>query len=263
MVRRLQIILAGWEKDRLIYGIKQKSPNKIIFVSSDPKKAPNAKWGEKTTSLAEEVGESIKNIVDYEIIYFDYHDINSCLRRTVNLLEENIKLFDEITVNISSGTTIMKMAMSMASQYYPIELFYVIPKEYTHPCEIITKGARGIVDLPTINLRKIIKPNKTQKKIILLLDDKEKTFTQLTREFALREGRKINRDEMKTTKAWLFYHLKKMKELDLIRTRVKEKIMTINLTQTGSFIRLVLEKEEEEEKQTKLKKVKTKEIGFE
>jgi hypothetical protein len=262
MTKRLQIILAGWERDRLVYGIKQKSPNKVIFISSDPKKAPNAKWGDKTTALAEEIGESIKNLIEYEIIYFDYHDINSCLEKTVNLLEENIKKFEEITVNISSGTTIMKMAMNMASQYYPIELFYVIPKEYTHPCEIITKGARGIVDLPTINLRKIIKPKKTQKELIELLDEKEKTFTQLTKEFAQKKGKKLGKEEMKTMKAWLFYHLKKMKEKDLLNTKVKEKIMTIKLTQTGRFMKLIQEKEKEEEKQTKLKKIKNNKISL-
>ena len=101
MGKSLQIILTGWEKDRFIYGIKQKTPNKVIFVSSEPSKAPNKKWGQKTTAIAEEIVESIKNIIDYEIVFFEYHDLDACLKKTIDLLEKNIKDFDEITVNIS------------------------------------------------------------------------------------------------------------------------------------------------------------------
>lgn len=253
MVKRLQIILTGWEKDRFIYGIKQKTPNKVIFISSDPKKAPNRKWGQKTTSIAEEIGESIKNIIDYEVVFFEYHDLDACLKQTIELIEKNIKQFDEITVNISSGTTIAKMAMEMTAQYYPIKLFYVIPKEYTHPCEIITKGARGLIDIPSINLRKVLKLNKKQKQLLLLIEEKEQTFTNLTKNYAKITNTKLDNEKMKTLKAWLFYHLKSMKDKGLITTKVREKTMHIKLTKTGTFIKLITEKEKPDIKQTKLK----------
>jgi hypothetical protein len=252
-MKKLQIILTGWEKDRFIYGIKQKSPNKVIFISSEPNKAPNKKWGETTTLISEKIGQSIKNVIDYEIVFFAYHDLDSCIKKTVNLIEKNLKEFDEIDVNISSGTTIIKMAFSMVAQFYPIKLFYVIPQEYTHPCEIITTGARGLIELPSIKLRKIIHPNEKQKEILILLDEKKISFTELTKKYALLKGKKINAEEMKQLKSWLFYHIKKMKEKNLIETKVKEKTMSVCLTQTGSLIKLILEKEKEEEKQTRLK----------
>ena len=145
------------------------------------------------------------------------------------------------------------MAMEMAAQYYPIKLFYVIPRDYTHPCEIITKGARGIIDIPSINLRKVLKLNKKQKQLILLLGEDEQTFTELAKRYAKISEIKIDREKMKTLKAWLFYHIKSMKEKGLISTKIKEKIMFVRLTKTGAFIKLITEKEQPALNQTRLK----------
>jgi hypothetical protein len=259
-MKRLQIILTGWEKDRFVYGIKQKSPNKVIFISSEPSKAPNKKWGQKTTEIAEEIGQSIKSVVDYEIVFFAYHDLDSCIRKTVDLVEKNLKEFDEISVNVSSGTTLIKMAFSMVAQFYPIKLFYVIPNEYTHPCEIITTGARALVELPNIKLRKIINPNKKQKEILSLLNEEKISFTELTKKYAKLKEKKVNGEEIKQLKSWLFYHIKKMREKNLIEHEVENKTMQIWLTQTGSLIKLILEKEKKEEKQTKIKYEKERQI---
>ncbi|NMA44463.1 MAG: hypothetical protein GX950_01460 [Candidatus Diapherotrites archaeon] len=253
-MKSVQIILMGWEFDRFIYGIKQKPPNKVIFISSDSQKSHDEKWGEATTSIAEKIGESLKQIIDYEIMLFDFHNLEECIEKTTALLEKLSKEYDEINVNISSGTTILKMSMMLAAQYYPIKLFYVIPTQYTHPGEIITTGARALVDLPSINLSKIALPAKKQKELILLLEKNQKTFTQLTKEFAKNKNIKLNPDKMKQLKSGLFYNLKKLKEKNLIEMEVKQKELLISLTPTGSFLKTTLKnKRPIDPKQTKLK----------
>ncbi|HNV01137.1 MAG TPA: DUF6293 family protein [archaeon] len=253
-MKTVQVILMGWEYDRFIYGIKQKPANKVIFISSDSQKSHDKKWGEATTSIAEKIGESLKQIIDYEIILFDFHNLEECIEKTTTLLEKLTKEYDDITVNISSGTTILKMSMMLAAQYYPIKLFYVIPTQYTHPGEIITTGARALVDLPSINLSKIALPAKKQKELIMILDKNQKSFTQLTKEFAKNRNIKLNSDKMKQLKSGLFYNLKKLKEKNLIEMEVKQKELLISLTPTGSFLKTTLKnKHASEETQTKLK----------
>ncbi|MFA6420591.1 MAG: DUF6293 family protein [archaeon] len=258
-MKTLQIVLMGWEYDRIIYGLKQKPASKVIFISSDPVKTPDKNWGRASTDLAEQIGNSIKPIVDSEILFFNYHSLDDCLNKTISLLEKVVKEYDEININISAGTTLLKTSMMLAAQFYPINLFYVIPNQYTHPGEIITTGVRGLVDLPTINLSQLALPKKKQAEILLLLSEEPQTFTTLTKSYAKENEIKITPDKLKTLKSWLFYYLKKLEQQNLIVTQTKTKELHITLSQTGKFIKLILEhKKGTDPLQTKLKIKSTK-----
>ncbi len=255
-MKSLQIVLMGWEYDRIIYGIKQRPCNKVIFISSNTKNLPEnmKKWGNATSGLAEKIREEIKPIIKSEMFYTNYHSLDDCLEDISELLEKAVEEFEEISVNISSGTTILKMAFMLAAQYYPLKLFYVIPKEYSHPGEIITVGARGLVELPSINLSKISLPKNKRKEIFLLIEKEKKSFTEITKAYAKKREMKIDSEKMKSLKSWIFYHLKKLEEQNLIETKTKNKELFISLTQTGRFINLVLKhKKEKNKEQTKLK----------
>jgi hypothetical protein len=198
--------------------------------------------------------EYIKTIIDYEIQYFNYHNLDDSLQKTTELLEKVIKEYDEINVNISSGTTLLKMAFMLAANYYPIKLFYVIPAEYTHPGEIITTGARGLVDLPSINLSHLSLPKKKQADILKLIDAKPKKFTEIAKDYAKLNGLKLSQTKLKELKAWIFYHIKKLETQSLISTEIEGNNLMIKLTQTGKFIKLIQQhKQTQTETQTKLK----------
>ena len=252
-MKTLQIIPVGWEYDRLLYGIKQKPPNKVIFICSEQATDPDKAWGQASTQLAEKLGESVKSLIDYEILVLDYHSIDDCLEHITTLLEKVTKEYDEIHANISSGTTILKMALVLAAQYYPLKIFYVIPAQYTHPGEIISVGARGMVELPSINLSKLALPKKKQAEIFLLIGAEPKTFTDITREYAKQEDIRLTTDAMKSLKSWIFYYLKKLEDQALISTKTEKKQLYISLTQTGKFIRLVMQNREKDGGQTLLK----------
>jgi len=253
-MKTLQIIPVGWEYDRLLYGIKQRPTNKVLFLCSEQATDPDKTWGQASMQLAEKMGQSIKSLIDYEILLLDYHSIDDCLEKIANLLEKASKEYDEIIANISSGTTILKMSLVLAAQYYPLKIFYVIPAQYTHPGEIISTGAREIVDLPGINLSKLTLPKKKQAEIFSLIEKEPKTFTRITREYAKKENIQITTDTMKSLKSWIFYYLKKLQDQALIQTKTEKKQLYISLTQTGKFIHLVMQhKEKEAGEQTRLK----------
>lgn len=258
-MKKLQIVLMGWEYDRIIYGIKQKPPNKVIFISSNPVESPDRNWGQATTNLSEKIANSIKSLIDSEIVFFNYHSVDDCLVKTIELLEKNMHEYDEIDVNISSGTSILKMSMMLAAQYYPLNLFYVIPAQYNHPGEIITTGARGLVDLPSINLDQIALPRKKQAEIIKLIEEKKKSFTNITKEYAKQKQIKLDKEKIKTLKPWVFYYIKKLEEQKLIELTIEKRELFIKLTQTGKFIKLIMKnKKQENTGQTKLKIKKNK-----
>ena len=252
--KSLQIIPVGWEYDRLLYGIKQRPPNKVIFLCSKQATDPDKKWGMASMELAEKMGESVKSLIDYEIVLLDYHSIDDCLEEVTAILERASKEYGEISANISSGTTILKMSMMLAAQYYPMKLFYVIPAQYTHPGEIISVGARGMVDLPAINLSQISLPKKKLAEIFLLIEKNKKSFTAITKEYARSANIKVTADSLKSLKSWVFYYFKKLEQQGLISTETEGRQLYVSLTQTGKFIRVVMQhKKLDSPGQTKLK----------
>ena len=44
--------------------------------------------GEATTSIAEKIGNPLKQIIDYEIMLFDFHNLEECIEKTTALLEK-------------------------------------------------------------------------------------------------------------------------------------------------------------------------------
>jgi site-specific recombinase XerD len=102
-------------------------------------------------------------------------------------------------------------------------------------------------------------PKKKLAEILLLLSDEPQTFTKLTKTYAKERNIKVNVDKLKSLKSWLFYYLKKLEEQNLITTKTEKKELFVSLTQTGKFIKLIIEhKKSSNPYQTKLKVKNTK-----
>jgi hypothetical protein len=255
MVKSLQIILMGWEWDRLVYGLRKRPASKVIFVSSDPDIVPNKKWSEATTSLVEKLAEQIRPLVESEVVFANYQNFEDCLEKAIQILEDNVGKFDEINVNLSTGNTILRTAFILASQYYPINLFYVLPEKYNAPGMIMTSGAKALIELPTFELKELVLPTKTQKEVFRLLSKEPLSFTMLVKKFAAEKGLRLSEGRLKDLKSKFFYHLKKLKAKKLVKMEVNAKQLFIQLSPTGIFIHKILEKHalKEMPKQTKLK----------
>lgn len=244
MRQTLQIILVGWEFDRLMYGLKQFPPKKAIFVTSSPDASIKKEWSDITSEITNQAIKKIKHLINTEIVYVDYHNFDDCISKMIDILETNMNDFDEILINISSAAKPLVIASVLASQYYPVKLFYVIPKEYNKPIDtkFLLKGAIGIIELPTFELKDIVAPTKRQKDILLELNDKKISFSNLIKKYSKKYDIKLDDYKIKKMKSLFFYHLKKLEKKRLVKLNVKHRELFISLTETGKFICTVIER---------------------
>ncbi|MBU0899020.1 MAG: hypothetical protein KKB03_04100 [Nanoarchaeota archaeon] len=242
MKKNLQIILMGWEWDRLIYGLKESPPKKAILICSSDK-GQQSQWSGVTKKITNNLISKIKEIIDTEIHYVDYYDFDDCLFTLVKIIEKNINEYDAIGINISSGNKILVTASILVSQYYPIEIFYVIPEQYNVNDDrpFLTSGAKGIVKLPTFDIKELVVPTKKQGEIFNEIGYDKINFSDLVKKYS--ESRKIELDKrkMEKMKSLFFYHLKNLKEKKLVELEIKNRQLLISLTNTGKFIFKIME----------------------
>ena len=245
MKRTLQIILVGWELDRVMYGLKEMPPKKAIFITSSPEHSIKRKWSDITENVTKRAIESIKSIVETEVVYANYHDFDDCMSKIVSVLEANKNNFDEIILNVSSGSKPLIIASVLASQYYPINLFYVVPEEYNSPLDtqFLSSGAIKILELPTFELKELVLPTKKQRDIFSLLEENEIPFSRVLEKYSKNTGIKLKGHTIDRLRSLFFYHLKKLEKKRLVKLQTRKKRLFVSLTNTGRFLLKIMKKE--------------------
>jgi len=240
MVKTLHIILMGWEWDRVLYGLKKYPGEKVIIVCNPPEIAPTPEWANHTVSLVKRLADKIRPLFDVEVVHVDTYDFEDSIYKLVDILEKHSD-FNKVYLNISAGPKPLILSAVMASQYYPIDLFYVVPEKYNLPQgeEVVTKGAVAAIDIPCFNLKELVVPSKTQLKAFKEISDGI-SLTKLVEKYARKNKLKLNADKKKQLKSLFFYHLKNLKKKNLVDFKTKNRQMYIDLTKTGKFIHKVV-----------------------
>lgn len=235
-MKKLQIILMGYEWDRLIYLIKKNRPDKVILVcQNEPLHFP-----EETKEILDLANKMIKKIgflINCEISKVKTHDFKESLNTLLNIVKKH-KGYD-ITINVSAGNKILVSASIMLAQYFGCNLSYIVPKEYGYfKSNFYAKGVLKEIKIPTLNIAKLITPKKKEREIFLCLNDYPITLTELIEKYSKRKIKNIN--ESRTIKSLFIYHLKKLTTKNLINMDNSSKNTTIWLTETGSFIKKII-----------------------
>ena len=222
MRKSLQIILMGWEWDRLVYGLKQHPPQKAILICSSESSGAGRKWTGTTKNITKDLIDKISELIETEVYTLNYYDFDECIFTLVRIIEKNINKYDEISINISSGNKVLVTAAVMVSQYYPVNLFYVVPEKYNVPDNqpYLTSGAKDVIELPTFDMRELVIPTKKQYEILNEVSEEGVLFTDLVKSYAARRGMKIDDYKMRKMKSLFFYHLKKLKHKKLISMEI-------------------------------------------
>jgi hypothetical protein len=244
MNRSLQIVLMGFEWDRIMYGLKEYPPRKAVLVCPLNDKSKK-KWADMAFEIAKKVKENVGNLIETEIVYVNYYDFYDCIHKLANLMEENKGKYDNILMNISTGTRIASTAAVLISQYYPVELFYVVPQKYNLAENVLylSSGAKEIVKLPTFNIKELVIPTKRQKKIFEQLEEEEVSLSYLIKKYSEVNNLNPSKRQIADLRSLLFYHLKKLREKRLVDMHVEGKSLCISLTNTGKLVRRIMEKD--------------------
>ena len=237
---KLQIILMGYEWDRFIYGIKEKRPKKVIFLCPEINEYFSS-WQKRTEELAEKIQEKIKFFVDSEIRFISFQNFQKAINALIKIFKEHEDY--QIDINISGGSKVALIATVMASQYFPCNIFYGIPKKYNiDENKMMSFGVKEWVDLPNFQLKESIKPRKAELLILMLIKD-EMSLTSLTKNYLnLRKIKKKDVYTIRSNKVLLLYHLKKLEHKKLVKLGIEKREKMIKLRDTGKFIQEIEKK---------------------
>ncbi len=241
MKKTLQIVLVGWEMDRLMHGLKKFPPRKVIFITSSAKKSFKKKWAYITDDVVNKAISQVGSLIETETVKVNYHDFDDCISTMIKVLEENVSSYDEILLNVSSASKPLVIASVLASQYYPVKLFYVIPEDYHSKDKLLSTGAKDIIELPTFELKSLVFPVKKQREIFNELSYDKISFSNLIKKYALRHKIKLDDLKIKKMKSLFFYHLKNLRQKRLIDLKTENRELFISLTNTGKFIYKIVE----------------------
>ncbi|MBI4447960.1 hypothetical protein HY643_03190 [Candidatus Woesearchaeota archaeon] len=237
IMKKLQIILMGDEWDRLIYPIKKYKPNKVIFLCQSELEFPEE--SKKVIDIANNLVKKIDLLVECEIQKVKTHYFAEGIDVLLKIMRGH-KDYEEVVINISAGNKIMVAASILISQYFGCKLSYVVPKEYGGAkSDFYAKGALREVKIPTLNILKLIEPKKKEKEIFLYITEEPITLTELITAYSKKKITDVNKS--RTLKSLFLYHLKKLVNKNLIEMDNSGKNTKIWLTETGKFIKEVMQ----------------------
>jgi hypothetical protein len=102
----------------------------------------------------------------------DFYDFQNAVYKVIDLLDELCNKYDNVYINISSGAKPIITAVILASQYYPVNIFYIKPQKYNiTEHQFLSSGVKEFVELPMFSLSKVMMPSKAQTGVLKLLAD--------------------------------------------------------------------------------------------
>lgn len=230
----------GLEWDRLIYPIKTYHPQKIIIIQQEENLIKDKQYSDiikKSKELSESLIKKTKFLVDSEVISVNYHDYENCLFTLKKVIESNCKNFDEISINVSTGSKILVLAAVVVSQFFNCKLIYVVPKQYSifdSKMKVNSKGVLSITEIKPFNLNPLINLKKMEYKILFNLDNNNMSLSDLTQKIF---SKKINDYEIIKKKNLILYHIKTLNEKNLIKIINLNNQKYMCLTELGKFLK--------------------------
>ncbi len=240
------IIPVGLSPDRIVGGLKWYPGNKVYFI-----------LGKKETQveliarkIVEEIKEKIGELYEIEEEYVDVHDFNDILRKTSEIMRKEQEEESTIFVNISSGTKVVIIALTIAAFLYDAQLYYVIPEKYTSPVAEIgtdeklpkeipddeitlyttSAGVRDIISIPPLPIRL---PGHEELKILETLSvNPASSLKEIANNAGFGEDKK--------SIAKVSYYVRKLEDDKLIEVERSKRKMKVQIAAKGKILTAAL-----------------------
>ena len=135
---RVHFTPQGYEKDRILAGILRSNAEKVIIIrNSERERLPKVE--DEVQKCVEEVQDTILKqelpyyfvreieTDNYKVSFFDLID---ALRKIEHWISSEIEKGNNVSVNISSGNSIVCCALFTAAMKHGVTIYYVVPEEY-------------------------------------------------------------------------------------------------------------------------------------
>jgi len=225
-----QIVLVGWDYERVLAGIRSFPLNKLILLPAPQKEREMKIRGEGRTSrdYAEKIKQAISEVMKVQVEMEPIHpyDFENTFKKVKSLIKREQSKGSEVLVNVSSGTKIMSAAAICAAFLCGAKTCYTIPEMEAYEAE----GVKETITLPMlIGFKPLQVLSNSALQILKVLKNSGGGVETMK---ALGEKLGWSKEE------WgkLSYHISKLESYGLIKTERLGRELAIQLTKTGTFL---------------------------
>lgn len=160
MIMKVHILVAGWDKDRSVWGCTRIGADKVYVVVPEGVKEEIDNWvNVKTMGIADGIKQKYSKYFSIEFLPVIYDDYLDCFKKMIKIMKKEKEKNNEIFVNISSGSHVATSAAIFAASLMNCKAYYVLPEKYDKVLEdkdrFISYGGKVIVDIPLLPISNI------------------------------------------------------------------------------------------------------------
>ena len=225
-----QIVLVGWDYERVLAGIRSFPLDKLILLPTPKEEREIRIRGDGGTSLdyAGRIEAVVSQVmrVKVQLHPIPAHNFEEDFKTVASLIENEQREGSEVIVNVSSGTKIMSAAAISAAFMHGVKTCYTIPEMETYEA----RGVKETIVLPTLVGFKPLRTLSESAKQILNTLRSMGGRTETMKDLAGMLG--WSRDEI----GKLSYHLSRLEGYGLVKTERVGRELTIELSDTGLIL---------------------------
>jgi len=245
---KVHFVPQGYEVHRILAGIILSQAEKVIIIRNKEKRlqALESNVQEKIEKVVKEIKSKkatyffVKQVEDtnYAVNFFDFID---ALKNVENWVSQELSKDNEVTVNISTGNSIINCALFCVSMKYNIPAYYIVPEYYEETPvsklseELLAKGITHYVILPKISLNYLADIPFDLLKALKKLGGKVDSITKLAIEVEP-ELKNLGEDKRRSRRMKISRQIEHLRSLGYVEISLKGKEKEIKLTNVGEIV---------------------------
>ena len=217
----VHIATLGYTKEPVLLGIRAYTIDKIILLFTN---------NQESINNSEEICTYVQQSkIKCEKLLIDPFDLDDIVLKMLKISEQHPK--DNLHINITGGTKIMASSALLAGYILGIKVYYFLDDRLEENQSKEVQELLVELPIPKTNYKEI---DETQKRIMINMLDKGGRVERINSEM---------HDELKLSKQTISYHLKQMKNKELIEIEIQGRNKIAKLTNSGKlFARMLKEK---------------------
>ncbi|MBI2578752.1 MAG: hypothetical protein HYW26_03515 [Candidatus Aenigmarchaeota archaeon] len=152
---KIHIIIAGWDKERAVWGCTRIGADRVYLVVPEYLKHDIDGWvNEKTRKASRELKKKFSRYFPVKFVPVIYDDYVDCFKNIIKVIWKEKEKNNEVYVNISSGSHVAASAAIFAASLTRCKAYYVIPERYDEvfkdESRFVSYGGKTIVPVPLL-----------------------------------------------------------------------------------------------------------------
>lgn len=228
---KIHILLAGWDKERAIWGCTRIGADKVYLVIPKALKHEIDAWvNEKTRKASRVLKKKFSKYFQIKFLPVIYDDYIDCFKNIIKVILKEKEKNNEIYVNISSGSHVAASAAIFAASLTKCKAYYVLPEKYDEVFKqedrFVSYGGKVIVPVALLPISNI---SKTEIDLLKLISKHDRISASDLAD----KGRDLF---PVPTRSKFNYYISKLEDLGFVENKIISGKLYTKITDSGKMM---------------------------